>query len=81
MSEAVLQLVEASKSLSVEEQMELFGALWEIVDEYAVVDAFELSPEQRTELDRRWEQQIRDPESAIFWEEGKERLIALREKP
>lgn len=81
MSEAVLQLVEASKSLSVEEQMQLFDALWEIVDEYAVPDAFELTSEQRAELDRRWEQHIRHPESAISWDEGKARLATLRARP
>lgn len=81
MSETVLQLVEASKSLSVEELMELFDALWEIVDEHAAPDAFELTPVQRTELDRRWEQHLRHPESAIPWEEAKARLAALRERP
>lgn len=81
MSETVLQLVKASKALSAEEQMQLFDALWEIVDEYAAPDAFELTSEQRAELDRRWEQHVRHPESAIPWEEGKARLATLRERP
>lgn len=78
MSANVSQLVAARKALSVEEQMELFDALWEIIDEHAAPDDFQLSPEQRALLDRRWEEHVRHPDSAIAWEEGKARLAALR---
>lgn len=81
MPQSVSQIVEASKALSIEEQMELFDALWEVIDQYAAPDDFELTPEQRTELDRRWEAHIQHPESAISWEEGKAKLAALRERP
>jgi putative addiction module component (TIGR02574 family) len=80
MSQTVTQLVEATKALSIDEQLELFDALWELIDEHAVPDICELSAGQAAELDRRWEDHIRQPESAIGWEEGKSRLAALRDR-
>jgi putative addiction module component (TIGR02574 family) len=81
MSQSVSQLLEASKALSAEEQMELFDALWEVIDQYAAPDEFGLTPEQRVELDRRWEEHVQHPENAISWEEGKAKLAALRDRP
>lgn len=81
MLQTVEQLVEATKSLSVEEQFRLFDALWGMIDEYAAPEDFSLTPEQRAELDRRREAHRLHPESAINWEEGKSKLAALRAKP
>jgi putative addiction module component (TIGR02574 family) len=81
MSQTVTQLVEATKALSVEEQLQLFDALWEIIDEYAAPDDFVLTPEQRAELKRRSEAHRLHPETAISWEDGKARLAALRKRP
>lgn len=81
MQQTVEQLVEATKALSVEEQLQLFDALWGIIDEYAAPEAFALAPEQRAELDRRREAHRLHPESAISWEEGKARLAAIRNQP
>jgi putative addiction module component (TIGR02574 family) len=81
MSQSVEKLVEATKALTVDEQLELFDALWGIIDEHAIPDGFDLTPDQRAELDRRWEAYRQNPERAIGWEEGKARLAALRNRP
>jgi len=75
----VQQIVEASTLLSIEEQLERLDALWEIVDVHAAPE-FELTPEQRAELDRRGEEHRRFFERAISWEEGLARLAAIRDR-
>lgn len=80
MSPTVAKLVEASQALSVEDRMELFDALWDMVDVPAGTVEFELSPEDRAELDRRWEAYRQNPETAVGWEEAKRRMSAIRDQ-
>jgi putative addiction module component (TIGR02574 family) len=76
-TQTVAQLVEASKRLSVDEQIELFDALWDLLEPSEAED-FELSSEQHSEIDRRREELRRNPETAVTFEEGQKLMAQIR---
>jgi len=53
---------------------ELAMALWESLSESEREEQLVLTPEQETEIDRRWAEHVRNPESAISWEEVRRKL-------
>jgi putative addiction module component (TIGR02574 family) len=53
---------------------ELAMALWDSLDDADQDTTFVLSPELKRELDRRWEEHLADPDSAIPWEEVRRKL-------
>jgi putative addiction module component (TIGR02574 family) len=61
--------------LSPDERRELIDEIWDTLPLEA--DDFELTEEQKAELDRRLEEHERDPSSAIPWEEV---IASLRSK-
>lgn len=58
--------------LSVAERLQLVEEIWDSIAE--APDAFELTEEQKKELDRRLEEYRKDPSIAIPWEEVKARI-------
>lgn len=56
------------------ERAKLAIALWESLTDTKREGEFELQAAQRVELDRRWEQHLADPGSAIPWEEVRRQL-------
>jgi putative addiction module component (TIGR02574 family) len=59
--------------LTPQERIELVEDLWDSIDQR---DMPPLTPEQQQELDRRYAEHLRDPSSALEWEEVKARLLA-----
>jgi putative addiction module component (TIGR02574 family) len=57
-----------------DERAELASALWESLDDADREADFALRPEQRVELDRRWEEHLDGPGSAVPWEFVRRRL-------
>jgi putative addiction module component (TIGR02574 family) len=62
--------------LSAVDRAELAIALWESLTEAQRDDAFDLTDEQRRDLDRRWEEHRRNPTSAVSWTEVRAKLLA-----
>jgi putative addiction module component (TIGR02574 family) len=50
-------------------------ALWESLSDSEREDAFELTDDQRAELDRRWTEHLANPGSAIPWSEVRRKLL------
>jgi putative addiction module component (TIGR02574 family) len=61
--------------LPADDRAELAIALWESLKEVERDDVFELTDEQRRELDRRWEEHQRNPASAVPWSEVRRKLL------
>jgi putative addiction module component (TIGR02574 family) len=57
------------------DRAELAIALWESLSDSEREDAFDLTDEQRAELDRRWAEHIENPGSAIPWSEVRRKLL------
>jgi putative addiction module component (TIGR02574 family) len=57
------------------ERVELAMALWGSLEPAEQEAEFDLTPEQRAELDRRLAEHIADPESAIAWDEVRRKLF------
>ena len=57
------------------DRAELAIALWESLSDSEREGAFELTDEQRAELDRRWTEHIENPGSAIPWSEVRRKLL------
>ena len=57
------------------DRAELAIALWESLSDSEREGAFELSDNQRAELDRRWAEHIENPGSAIPWSEVRRKLL------
>jgi putative addiction module component (TIGR02574 family) len=62
--------------LPADDRAELAIALWESLTDAERNDVFELSDEQRDELDRRWEEHQRNPASAVPWAEVRLKLLS-----
>ena len=58
--------------LSVAERLQLVEEIWDSIAE--APDAFELTEDQKKELDRRLDEYRKDPSTAIPWEEVKARI-------
>lgn len=67
----IKEKIPALNSLSDEEKIILIGELW---DEVMTEETFELSDEQKQELDRRIRYAEEHPEDAIPWNQVKEKL-------
>jgi putative addiction module component (TIGR02574 family) len=61
--------------LSANERADLALALWESLADAEREAEFTLSAEQEAELDRRWAEHLRDPSSAVPWEEVRRKLL------
>lgn len=57
------------------ERVELAMALWDSLTPAEQEAEFDLTPEQRAELDRRLAEHIADPTSAIPWDEVRRKLL------
>jgi len=64
--------------LSNEEKIELVGEIWDSISNHD--ELFELTEEQKQELDRRVAESEAHPESGMTWEEVRDRL-RKRRKP
>ena len=62
-------------TLPATERVDLAMALWEGLTPAEQEAEFELTPEQRAELDRRLAEHIADPASAVPWEEVRRKLL------
>jgi putative addiction module component (TIGR02574 family) len=60
--------------LPADDRAELAIALWESLTDADRDGVFELTDEQRRELDRRWEEHQRNPTSAVPWSEVRRKL-------
>ena len=60
--------------LPASERAELAMALWESLSDADREPYFEMTPELAAELDRRWQEHLDDPGSAIPWDEVKQKL-------
>jgi len=60
--------------LPASERAELAMALWESLADADRESEFEMTPELAAELDRRWQEHLADPGSAVPWEEVKQKL-------
>ncbi|MFA6111371.1 MAG: addiction module protein [Candidatus Latescibacterota bacterium] len=60
--------------LPANERAQLAMALWDSLAAEERDAELSLTTEQQTELDRRWEVHLRDPDSAIAWVEVRRRL-------
>ena len=57
------------------ERVDLAMALWDSLTPAEQEAEFDLTPEQRAELDRRLAEHIADPASAIAWDEVRRKLL------
>ena len=57
------------------DRAELAIALWESLSDSEREGAFDLSDDQRAELDRRWADHIKNPGSTIPWSEVRRKLL------
>jgi len=58
------------------DRAELAMALWESLSDSEREGALELTDEQRAELDRRWAEHVKNPDSAIPWSEVRRKLVS-----
>lgn len=72
---ATIQALEIDK-LSVDERLELIDALWESITDRDAL--FELTEEEKQELDRRVADAEAHPETSMTWEEVRDRLRKRR---
>jgi putative addiction module component (TIGR02574 family) len=61
--------------LPADDRAELAMALWDSLSDDEREHAFELTAQQRAELDRRWNQHLENPGSAIPWAEVRAKLL------
>jgi putative addiction module component (TIGR02574 family) len=62
-------------ALPATERVDLAMALWDSLTPAEQEAEFDLTPEQRAELDRRLAEHVADPASAIPWEEVRRKLL------
>lgn len=61
--------------LSAGDRAELAMALWESLSEGEREGELSLTDDQRAELDRRWEEHVENPSSAIPWSQVRRKLL------
>lgn len=64
--------------LPASERAALAMALWDSLTDAERESEFVLTPEQETELDRRWAAHLEDPAAAIPWTEVRRQLLGSR---
>jgi putative addiction module component (TIGR02574 family) len=57
------------------DRAELAMALWESLSDAERAGALELSDADRAELDRRWAEHLKSPDSAVPWSQVRSKLI------
>ena len=57
------------------DRAELAMALWESLSDAERESSFELTDEQRAELDRRWTEHLENPGSATPWSDVRRKLL------
>ena len=57
------------------ERVDIAMALWDSLTPAEQEAEFDLTPEQRAELDRRLAEHVADPTSAVPWEEARRKLL------
>lgn len=57
------------------ERAELAMALWESLSDAEREGELELTPDEASELDRRWMDHVQRPESSIPWDEVRRKLL------
>ena len=72
------ELLDEAKRLSIEERIELVGAIWDSVAEDASLEHLPLSDAHRAELDRRLADLDENPEAGSPWPEVVDRLQRRR---
>jgi len=60
--------------LPADERAEIAMALWESLTDQERESELELSSDQKAEFDRRWDEHLANPGSAIPWEEVRRKL-------
>jgi len=70
--------MEALLKLPEDERVDLAMALWASLEDSSREAALKLTPEQSAELDRRLQEHIADPSSAVPWEEVRKKLYSGR---
>ena len=61
--------------LPARERVDIAMALWDSLTPAEQESEFDLTPEQRAELDRRLAEHIADPASAVPWEQVRRKLL------
>jgi putative addiction module component (TIGR02574 family) len=61
--------------LPADDRAQIAIALWESLSETQRDAAFDLTDDQRAELDRRWAEHVRNPAGAIPWSEVRRKLL------
>ena len=69
-----MPLKDVRQKLSSCMRAELATALWDSLNDQERDAVVELSHEQKAELDRRWAEHLKNPESAIPWSEVRRKL-------
>jgi putative addiction module component (TIGR02574 family) len=57
------------------DRADLAMALWESLSDREREAEFQLTDEQRAELDRRWSEHVANPESAVPWSDIRAKLL------
>jgi putative addiction module component (TIGR02574 family) len=57
------------------DRADLAMALWESLTDHEREAEFQLTDEQRAELDRRWSEHVANPESAVPWSDIRAKLL------
>ena len=57
---------------------ELAMALWDSLTDGERESELTLTREQKAELDRRWAEHLRDPDSGVPWDEVKRKLLGRK---
>ena len=61
--------------LPADDRAQIAIALWDSLTDAQRDAAFDLTTEQRAELDRRWAEHVQNPGSAIAWSEIRRKLL------
>lgn len=72
------EVMDALLKLPEDERVDLAMALWASLQDSSREAALELTPEQSAELDRRLQEHVADPSTAVPWEEVRKKLYAGR---
>lgn len=69
--------IDELRKLPISERLQLVEDLWDSIAEDSTEEAFPVTPELAAELDRRLAEFEADPDSALPWEEVRERIRRL----
>jgi len=72
------EVMAALLKLPEDERVDLAMALWASLEDSSRAAALELTPDQSAELDRRLQEHLADPSTAVPWEEVRKKLYAGR---